>query len=87
MKKIFSIKVITLFPDSFPGTLGLGVIGKALKNKLWKLQTIDIRNFGNNELILQDISLNIPCGKKIGIMGASGSGKTTLFNSIIGFIK
>ena len=46
MKKIFSIKVITLFPDSFPGTLSLGVIGKAFKNKLWKLQTIDIRNFG-----------------------------------------
>ena len=46
MKKIFSVKVITLFPDSFPGTLGLGVIGKAFKNKLWKLQAIDIRNFG-----------------------------------------
>ena len=28
------------------GLLGVGVIGKALKNKLWKLQTIDIKKFG-----------------------------------------
>ncbi len=46
MKKIFSAKVITLFPDNFPGLLGIGVIGKALKHKLWKLETIDIKKFG-----------------------------------------
>ena len=46
MKKVFNSKVITLFPESFPGLLGVGVIGKALKNKLWKLQTIDIKKFG-----------------------------------------
>ena len=46
MKKIFKAKVITLFPENFPGLLGAGVIGKALKNKLWKIQTIDIRQFG-----------------------------------------
>ena len=46
MKKTFNSKVITLFPESFPGLLGVGVIGKALKNKLWKLQTIDIKKFG-----------------------------------------
>ena len=46
MKKIFKAKVITLFPENFPGILGIGVIGKALKNKLWKLEVIDIRKFG-----------------------------------------
>jgi tRNA (guanine37-N1)-methyltransferase len=46
MKKIFNTKVITLFPENFPGILGIGVIGKALKNKLWKLEVIDIRKFG-----------------------------------------
>tara|TARA_B100000787_G_scaffold43327_1_gene30868 strand:- start:500 stop:1240 length:741 start_codon:yes stop_codon:yes gene_type:complete len=46
MKKIFNAKVITLFPEIFPGILGVGVIGKALKNKLWKFQAIDIRKFG-----------------------------------------
>ncbi len=52
-----------------------------------KLENIDIKHFDNNELILQNISLNIKFGKKIGIMGSSGSGKTTLLNNIIGFIK
>ena len=52
-----------------------------------KLQNIDVKHFGNNELLLQNISLNIHYGKKIGIMGISGSGKTTLLNNIIGFIK
>jgi|TARA_B110000967_G_scaffold209012_1_gene263292 tRNA (guanine37-N1)-methyltransferase len=46
MKKIFKAKVITLFPENFPGLLSAGVIGKALKNKLWKIQAIDIRQFG-----------------------------------------
>lgn len=66
---------------------------KKLENKIMefkediKLENIDIKHFGNNELILQNISLNIQFGKKIGIMGSSGSGKTTLLNNIIGFIK
>jgi tRNA (guanine37-N1)-methyltransferase len=38
--------VITLFPDAFPGTLGLSLTGKALEFGLWSLQTLDLRNFG-----------------------------------------
>lgn len=33
----------------------------------------------------QDISLTIPSGKIIGLIGPNGSGKTTLFNSIVGY--
>lgn len=33
----------------------------------------------------QDISLHVPEGKIIGLIGPNGSGKTTLFNSIVGY--
>ncbi|MHA1523104.1 MAG: ABC transporter ATP-binding protein [Alphaproteobacteria bacterium] len=33
----------------------------------------------------QDISLDVPKGKIIGLIGPNGSGKTTLFNSIVGY--
>ena len=39
-------KVITLFPEAFPGTLGLSLSGKALARGIWELQTIDLREFG-----------------------------------------
>ncbi len=39
-------KVITLFPDAFPGVLGLSLTGKALDFGLWRLDTVDLRTFG-----------------------------------------
>ncbi|NHB75782.1 tRNA (guanosine(37)-N1)-methyltransferase TrmD [Rhodobacter calidifons] len=42
----FTAKVITLFPEAFPGTLGLSLTGKALDFGLWQLETIDLRQFG-----------------------------------------
>ncbi len=42
----FHAKVITLFPDAFPGTLGLSLTGKALDVGLWRLEPIDLRPFG-----------------------------------------
>lgn len=46
VKGAFVAKVITLFPDAFPGTLGLSLTGKALDFGLWRLETIDLREFG-----------------------------------------
>src|SRR3989304_2387285 len=37
--------VLTIFPEMFPGPLGLGLAGKALAEGKWALQTIDIRDF------------------------------------------
>jgi tRNA (guanine37-N1)-methyltransferase len=42
-------KVITLFPEAFPGTLGLSLTGKALDFGLWALETIDLRPFGQGK--------------------------------------
>ena len=42
---------------------------------------------GYNEPVIRNISLNIPRGRIIGILGPNGSGKTTLALSILGFTK
>jgi len=41
----YKVKVITLFPEIFPGVLGIGNIGRSLKNKIWSLKTINPRKF------------------------------------------
>lgn len=38
--------VMTLYPEAFPGTLALSLIGKALENGIWSLQTTPLRKFG-----------------------------------------
>lgn len=43
---MFAASVITLFPEAFPGTLGLSLIGKALREGLWSLDTVQLRAFG-----------------------------------------
>lgn len=35
--------VLTIFPDMFPGPLGLSLAGKALAGGLWRLDAVDIR--------------------------------------------
>ena len=42
----WTAKIITLFPEAFPGVLGASLTGKALKEGLWALDTIDLRIFG-----------------------------------------
>ena len=42
----FEARVITLFPEAFPGTLGLSLTGKALDMGLWRLLPIALRPFG-----------------------------------------
>ncbi len=41
--------VLTLFPDAFPGILGQSIIGTAEKNRIWGLETVDIRDFAANK--------------------------------------
>ena len=38
--------VLTLYPDMFPGPLGLSLIGKALEKDLWSLEVRNIRDHG-----------------------------------------
>ena len=38
--------VLTLFPEMFPGPLGVSLIGKGLESGLWSLDVHDIRSCG-----------------------------------------
>ena len=38
--------VLTLFPEMFPGALGVSLVGKALEKNLWSLEVRDIREHG-----------------------------------------
>ncbi len=42
----FTASIITLFPEAFPGVLGVSLIGKALRDGLWTLETTQLRDFG-----------------------------------------
>jgi tRNA (guanine37-N1)-methyltransferase len=42
--KIWRATVLTLFPEMFPGPLGVSLAGKALATGLWALETRDIRD-------------------------------------------
>jgi len=41
--------VLTIFPEMFPGPLGMSLAGKALAESKWGLTTIDIRNFATDK--------------------------------------
>jgi tRNA (guanine37-N1)-methyltransferase len=43
---MFAASVITLFPAAFPGTPGVSLIGKALRDGAWSLDTVQLRDFG-----------------------------------------
>ena len=45
----WSATVLTLFPEMFPGPLGQSLAGKALKNGIWRLETVDIRDFARDK--------------------------------------
>jgi tRNA (guanine37-N1)-methyltransferase len=42
----WSTTVLTLFPEMFPGPLGISLVGKALDSGLWSLDVRDIREHG-----------------------------------------
>ena len=41
--------VLTIFPEMFPGPLGVSLAGKALGSGLWALDTLDIRSFATDK--------------------------------------
>ena len=45
----WTARVLTIFPDMFPGPLGLSLAGKALDEGLWALDILDIRDFARDK--------------------------------------
>lgn len=51
------------------------------------IQFLSITKGFNKNVVLDNLSMDIPYGEITGIIGTSGSGKTTILNILIGFIK
>lgn len=46
----FTATVLTMFPEAFPGPLGVSLIGTAWREQdLWRLETVDIRAFSKDK--------------------------------------
>ena len=43
---MIKFKIITAYPEMFPGVLGHSIIGNALKEKKWSLEIVDLHKFG-----------------------------------------
>ena len=46
---MLSVKILTAYPDIFPGTLKYSVIGNALKEKIWSLDVINLHDYGYDQ--------------------------------------
>lgn len=49
LANVWTAQVLTLLPDAFPGILGHSLTGTALKDGLWQLKCVDIRQFGEGK--------------------------------------
>lgn len=46
---VWTARIITLFPQAFPGVLGESLTGKALDQGKWQLETVNLRDFGDGK--------------------------------------
>ena len=46
---MWKVRVFTLYPDSFPGPLGIGLYKKAIEKKLWSLEIVNIRDYSKDK--------------------------------------
>ena len=45
----WTARILTLFPEMFPGPLGQSLAGKALEKGIWRLETMQIRDFAGDK--------------------------------------
>ena len=45
----FAATVLTLYPEMFPGPLGVSLAGRALREERWSLDTVQIRDFATDK--------------------------------------
>ena len=45
----WTARVLTVYPAMFPGPLAMGLAGKALEAGLWRLETVDIRDYARDK--------------------------------------
>jgi tRNA (guanine37-N1)-methyltransferase len=45
----FAATILTLYPDMFPGPLGQSLAGRALRQRIWSLDAVQIRDFATDK--------------------------------------
>jgi len=55
---------------------------ESLRGKTFSVRNLSFSYSGEERVILDDISFDIPAGKKVGVLGGIGAGKTTLVNCL-----
>jgi tRNA (guanine37-N1)-methyltransferase len=61
----FHATVLTLYPEMFPGPLGISLAGKALQDGAWSLETVHIRDFATDRHRMVD---DTPAGGGAGMV-------------------
>jgi tRNA (guanine37-N1)-methyltransferase len=46
---VWTATALTIFPEMFPGPLGHSLAGKALRDGVWRLETVDFRDFARDK--------------------------------------
>lgn len=59
------VKVLTIFPELFPGFLGYSLTGRALKDGLWSIEAVNIRDYAFDKHGSVD---DTPCGGGAGMI-------------------
>lgn len=59
------VKILTLYPEIFPGFLGISLTGKALAEGKWSLETVNIRDYATDKYGSVD---DTPCGGGAGMV-------------------
>ena len=59
------VKILTLYPEIFPGFLGFSLTGKALSEGKWSLEVVNIRDYATDKYGSVD---DTPCGGGAGMV-------------------
>lgn len=62
---MLNVKILTIFPEMFPGFLGYSLTGKAMEEKKWQLTAINIRDYAFDKHKSVD---DTPCGGGAGMI-------------------
>jgi thiol reductant ABC exporter CydC subunit len=71
--------------ERVPVTDGPGVPPSDGRGASLDVQGVDFAYFGANRLALKDVSLSVPAGHTVALVGASGAGKSTLAHLLMRF--
>ena len=77
---MFIARIFTLYPEFFPGPLAKGLYGKALVEKIWKLETVNIRDYAEDKhKTVDDTTYADAIGAAVSVKHtAKGKGKLTI---------